>query len=81
MQVVLYRTQYPDDDRYKRGVVMVVWYVECLHASASNPFMRVHISTHRLLETLHTALCLHLIYFYTTTGFGNAQAATDYIVW
>ena len=31
MQVLLYQTQYFDDDKYKRGVVLVVWYVGCLH--------------------------------------------------
>ena len=32
MQVVLYWTRYSDDGKYKRGVVLIVWYVGCLRS-------------------------------------------------
>ncbi|KAI0345554.1 hypothetical protein BDW22DRAFT_1426228 [Trametopsis cervina] len=43
--------------------------------------VRVFVLALWLLESLHTAFCIHIVYFYFITNFGNPQDGIFHIVW
>lgn len=36
---------------------------------------------HRLLELMHTAFCIHILYFYLIVHFGDIPGGVQRIVW
>jgi len=63
------------------GIFIAQIYYYCTNYAEDRSYIKSYVALLCILESCHTAFCIHILYFYFIINYGNPSTGLERIVW